>query len=133
MQVYHVKKWKLLSPVQLCDPMDCSPQDYLWDSPGSNTRVGCHFLLQAIFPTQGLNLGLLHCWQILYHLSHQGNPKEYNSIWLLSQSVSKCLILRNHTILSDIHMQNMHNGFILETDVLLTLNIQSIFLCCIYK
>ena len=45
-----------------------------WDSPGKNTRVGCHFLLQGIFPTQGLNLGLLHCRQILYHLSHQGSP-----------------------------------------------------------
>ena len=32
------------------------------DSPGKNTRVGCHFLLQGMFPTQGLNPGLLH-WQ----------------------------------------------------------------------
>ena len=31
-----------------------------WDSPGKSTRVGCHFLLQGIFPTQGLKLGLLH-------------------------------------------------------------------------
>ena len=31
-----------------------------WDFPGKNTGVGCHFLLQGIFPTQGLNLGLLH-------------------------------------------------------------------------
>ena len=30
--------------------------------------------LQCIFPTQGLSTGLLHCRQILYHLSHQGNP-----------------------------------------------------------
>ena len=36
--------------------------------------VGCHFLLQGIFPTQGSNPGLLHCRQILYHLSHQGSP-----------------------------------------------------------
>ena len=35
----------------------------------------CHFLLQGIFPTQGLNLGFLHCRQILYHLSHQRNPR----------------------------------------------------------
>ena len=34
--------------------------------------MGCHSLLQGIFLTQGLNLGLLHCQQILYHLSHQG-------------------------------------------------------------
>ena len=45
-----------------------------WDFPGKDTGVGCHFLLQGIFPTQGLNLGLLHCWQILYWLSYKGSP-----------------------------------------------------------
>ena len=35
--------------------------------------MGCHFLLQGIFPTQGSNLGLLHCRQTLYHLSYQGS------------------------------------------------------------
>ena len=45
-----------------------------WDFPGKNTGVGCQFLLQEIFPTQGLNPGLLHCRQMVYHLSHQGNP-----------------------------------------------------------
>ena len=43
-----------------------------WTSPGKNTGVGSHFLLQGICPTRGLNLGLLHCRQIVYHLSHQG-------------------------------------------------------------
>ena len=43
-----------------------------WNSPGKNTGVGSCSLLQGIFPTQGLNPGLLHCRQILYHLSHQG-------------------------------------------------------------
>ena len=38
--------------------------------------MGCHFLLQGIFPTQGSNLGLPHCRQTLYHLSHQGSPWE---------------------------------------------------------
>ena len=38
-----------------------------WDFPGKNTGVGCNFLLQGIFPTQGLNPGLLSCRQILYH------------------------------------------------------------------
>ena len=41
-----------------------------WDSPGKNTGVGCHSLLQRIFPTQGSNPGLLHCRQILYRLSY---------------------------------------------------------------
>ena len=45
------------------------------DSPGKNTRVGCHALLQGIFPTQGWNPGLPHCKQILYLLSHQGCPR----------------------------------------------------------
>ena len=38
-------------------------------------KVGCHSLLQEIFLTQGLNLGLLHCRWVLYHLSYKGNPK----------------------------------------------------------
>ena len=42
---------------------------------GKNTGVGRHFLLQEIFPTQGLNPGLPHCRQMLYPLSHQGSPK----------------------------------------------------------
>ena len=42
-----------------------------WDFPGNSTGVGCLFLLQGIFPTQGLNPGLPHCRQMLYHLSHQ--------------------------------------------------------------
>ena len=46
----------------------------LWNSPGKNTGVGCHFLLQEIFLTQGLSPGLLHCRWICYHLSHQGSP-----------------------------------------------------------
>ena len=46
-----------------------------WNSPGQNTGVGSRSLLQGIFPTQGLNPGLLHCRQILYQLSHQGSPR----------------------------------------------------------
>ena len=62
---------------QLCltfgDPVVCP-----WDYPGRNTGVGCHFLLQGIFPTQGSNLhllGHLHCRQIFFFLplSHWGN------------------------------------------------------------
>jgi len=37
-------------------------------------RVGCHFLLQEIFPTQGLNLCLLHCRWILYHSATWEGP-----------------------------------------------------------
>ena len=61
----------------LCDPMDCTPlgSSVHGDSPGKNTGVGCHALLQGIFPTQELNPGLPHCRWILYHLSHQGSPR----------------------------------------------------------
>ena len=45
-----------------------------WDFQGKSTGVGCHFLLQGIFPTQGSNPGLSHCRQTLYHLSHQESP-----------------------------------------------------------
>ena len=56
--------------------MDCSPSgsSVCGDSPGRNTGVGCHFLLQRIFPTQGSSPGLLYCREIFYCLSHQGSP-----------------------------------------------------------
>ena len=61
----------------LCDPMDCSPPCFSvhGDSPGKNSGVGYHALLQGIFPTQGSNPGLAHCRWIFYHLSHQGSPQ----------------------------------------------------------
>ena len=43
-----------------------------WNCPGRNAGVGCHFLLQEIFPTKGLNLHLLH-WHL--PLSHPRSPK----------------------------------------------------------
>ena len=69
------------SCLTLCDPMDCSPpgSSVHRDSPGKNTGVGCHALLQGIFLTQGL----LHCSQILYCLSHQ------LPIWVLNE----CLLI----------------------------------------
>ena len=51
-----------LSCLTLSNPMDCSPlgSSVYSDSPGKWTGVGCHALLQGIFPTQWLNLGVLH-------------------------------------------------------------------------
>ena len=61
--------------------------------------MGCHFLLQEIFPTQGLNLGLPHCRQTLYHLSHQGSPmcsnKHHCVLW---PSTMKCWILSGKSL-----------------------------------
>ena len=61
----------------LHDPMGCSPpgSSVHGNSPGKNTGVGCHALLQGIFPTLGSNPGLPYCRQILYCLSHQGSPR----------------------------------------------------------
>ena len=55
----HVKSLQLCPT--LCYPMNGSPPDSFVhrDSPGKNTRLGCHVLLQRIFPTQGLNPYLL--------------------------------------------------------------------------
>ena len=47
----------------------------LWNTPGQNTEVGSLSILQGIFPTQGLNPGLLHCRQILYQLTYKGSPR----------------------------------------------------------
>ena len=56
-------------------PMDHSqPQlPCPWNFLGKNTGVGCHSLLQGIFPTRGLSLSLPHCGQTLYRLSYQGS------------------------------------------------------------
>ena len=51
-----------------------------WNSPGQNTEVGSFSLLQGIFPTQGSNLGLLHCRLIIYQLSYKGSPPREISI-----------------------------------------------------
>ena len=52
-----------------CDPMAYTVHGI----PGQSTGVGSLSLLQGIFPTQGLNSGLLHCRQILYQ--PYGKPK----------------------------------------------------------
>ena len=61
-----VVKW-----LRLCYRLLCP-----WDSPGKNTGVGCHALLQGIFPTQASNLGLPHRSLICYHLSQQESWEE---------------------------------------------------------
>ena len=63
-----------LRPHELCSARLLCP----WDSLGKNTGVGCHFLLQEIFPTQGLNLRLLQGRQILYHCATWIYIKRYN-------------------------------------------------------
>ena len=61
------------SCLTLFSPMDCRPpgSSVHGDSPGQDTGMGCHALLQGIFPTQGSNPGLPHYRRILYLLSYQ--------------------------------------------------------------
>ena len=77
LHIYAVLCLAAQSCLIFCDPMDCSlPGSSVYgDSPGKNTGVGCHALLQGIFPTQVSKPGLPHCRWILYKLSHQGSPR----------------------------------------------------------
>ena len=68
-----------------------SPQSMEFSS--KNTGVGCHFLLQGLFPTQGSNPGLPHCRQTLYPLSHQGS---HHGISVFIKGVSQvALVVKN--------------------------------------
>ena len=78
-----------------------------WNSPGKNTGVGSLSLLQGIFPTQRLNPGLLHCRQILYHLSYQGSPV-YINVSLLQ--------LRNLAQRSCMIFLKLHSGWVIEAE-----------------
>ena len=71
-----------------------------WNSPGKNTGVGCHSLLQGIFPTRGSNLGLRHCKQILSLSEPPRMPLtsmcarsvtsvKYDSLWLYGQQPTR--------------------------------------------
>ena len=81
----HIYILCLVTPLclTLWDPLDCSlpGSSVHGDSPGKNTGVGCHALLQGIFPTQGSNTDLPHCRQILYCLSHQGSIRILTCIY----------------------------------------------------
>ena len=67
-------KVKSLSASDSFQPNGVLPTRLLhpWNFPGKSTGVGCHFLLQGIFLTQGLNPDLPYCRQTLYCLSHWG-------------------------------------------------------------
>ena len=74
---YHMRCLVAQLCLSLCDPIDYSSlgSSVHGDSPGKNIRMGCHALLQENFPNQGLNPGLLHCRQNLFHLGHQESPQ----------------------------------------------------------
>ena len=66
-----------------------------WNSPGQNTGVGSCSLFQGIFPTEGLNPGLLHCGWIFYQLSHKGSPRKLE--WVTYAFSSRSSWPRNQT------------------------------------
>ena len=77
-----------------------------WNSPSQNTWVGSLSLLQEIFPTQGLNPGLLHCRWIIYQLTHKGSPRilkwvaypfSSGSSWPRNQTRASCIACRFFT------------------------------------
>ena len=69
------------SLTQLCPTLQPHGLQSPWNSPSQNTGVGSFYLLQEIFPTQESNISLLHCRQILYQLSYDGNPFWCYSKW----------------------------------------------------
>ena len=67
--------------------------------PGENSGVVCHFLLQEICPTQGLNPGLQYYRWILYHLSHKGSPQGvsfYSKSGIIHPQHDGCIIRSFH-------------------------------------
>ena len=91
----------------LCSSMDCSPPgSTVWDFPGKNTGVGCHFLLQGIFLTQGSNPHLLHLlhWQVdSLPLCHLGSPG--NKSWLVDGSGESFFLVLPHLSICKIRKQ----------------------------
>ena len=106
----------------VCNPwiVACTRLLRPWDSPGKSTGVGCHFLLQGIFLTQGSNLGLLHCRQTLYPLSHQGSSRafpitvapliisrsniaQWKCIWLRQVDLAVTVFFNSHFISLSLH------------------------------
>ena len=82
-----LRSQSLQSCLTLCDAMYCNlPGSYVCYSPGKNAGVGCHFLLEGIFLTQGLNLRLLcllHCRR-LFTTVHGNNSsvESLSHVWL---------------------------------------------------
>ena len=86
-----------------------SPRDFS----SKSTGVGCHFILWRIFPTQGSNLGLPHCRQTLYSLSHQESVRWVQlcgSLNILWHCLSLRLELSGEFIISSVlscHRKNL--------------------------
>ena len=86
-KISYLKKWNFIAPSCpiLCDPHGRYPFRLLcpWDSPGKNTGVGNHSLLQGILPTQRSNPGSLACFSPRGHKESDTTQRVNNSspIW----------------------------------------------------
>ena len=78
-----------------------------WNSPGKNTGVGCHSLLQGIFPTQGLNLGLLHCRQFLYGWATR---EDANFYYILTHICTYSILIRCISALEYLYLKGTRKG-----------------------
>ena len=95
--------WRMKFMYVCVCPTLCDPTELLCprDSPGKNTRVGCHFLLQGIFPMQGSNPCLLHLlhWQTgSLPPGHLGSPSDISGsallprqFWKFPRIIRKCV------------------------------------------
>ena len=64
--IYFIYAAKYLQLVLFATLSTMDHPSCIWDSPGKNTGVGCHALLQGIFPIQGWNLRLSHLLRLLH-------------------------------------------------------------------
>ena len=72
----------------LSDMIGCSPTRLPspWDSSGKNSGVGCHSLIQGIFPTQGMNLDLLHCRFFTIWATREAPQRNSTRSWVQTQA-----------------------------------------------
>ena len=98
--------WVVFSCSVVSDSLDCSlpGSSVHGDSPGKNTGVGCHALLQGILPNQGLKPFFPPCGRILYYLSHQGSPV---GCWTLHQMTLCGLMTDSEVIAHSWHGINL--------------------------
>ena len=87
MYFFKVKCWSLSCVQFFVTPWTVAYQAPLWEYPDKNTGVGCHFLLQGIFPTPGWNPALPHCRQTFYQLSRQGSLSPGTKVRLVKAMV----------------------------------------------
>ena len=102
-----------------------------WNSPGQNTGVGSHSLLQGIIPTQGSNPGLPHCKWILYQLSQQGSPPlSWSSHYINGLFNTSILLSRKtvqtftHTKLNSLCPSQNHTSRVSHSQVMVTPSLQ---------